>query len=467
MVYRENEEERIGFYICHCGINIAFKVRCAEVAEYIATLPHVAVSRDYLFMCSDPGQQLIEEDIAKHGLTRVVVASCSPRMHEKTFSGACSRAGLNPYRAFHMVCVREHVSWVTRDMDEATEKAKVVCRAGVSRVLHQKELFPKSFSVTPATLIVGGGIAGMQAALDVASAGFKVYLVEKSPTVGGHMLQYDKTFPTLDCAACIGTPKMVEVGQHENIELLSYSEVQSVEGFVGNFKVKVLQKARFVDMDKCTGCGECGAVNMNGSADIKERGGEMWVDRLRIDEEACIQCGACVRACLEENGAERHGMSNIVLQRFDAFKAAASDGGSLDGATDLQKLLLMDVAQREEFWAEHFKKCVRCYGCFNVCPTYTPEDPELHPSRWVSRGTGMPEYPAFHLMRAYTVGPACINCGECERMCSAGVPLRMLQQIVIHYTPDQVFDLVPGLSEEAKETIRTRAAGDKRRAAYV
>ncbi len=251
------QQERIGFYICHCGINISYKVRCAEVAEYIETMPNVVVSRDYLFMCSDPGQELIEKDVKELGLNRVVVASCSPRMHEHTFRSACERAGLNPFRAFHHVCVREHVSWVTLDEDEATEKAKILCRAGILRVTHQEDLFPKTFPVNTNTLVVGGGIAGMQASLDIASAGYKVYLVERQATIGGHMLQYDKTFPTLDCAACIGTPKMVSVGQHKNIEILSYSEVEDVSGFVGQFNVKVRKKARYVNPDKCTGCGEC------------------------------------------------------------------------------------------------------------------------------------------------------------------------------------------------------------------
>ncbi len=250
-------KEKIGFYICHCGINISYKVRCDEVAEYIKTMPNVEVSRDYLFMCSDPGQDIIEKDIAEFGLTRVVVASCSPRMHEPTFRAACARAGLNPYKAFAHVCVREHVSWVTLDEDEATEKAKILCRAGVNRVGYQANLYPKTFPVNSNTLIVGGGIAGMQAALDIASAGYKAYLVERSPTVGGHMLQYDKTFPTLDCAACIGTPKMVSVGQNPNIELMTYSEVEEVSGFVGNFNVTVRKKARYVNADTCTGCGEC------------------------------------------------------------------------------------------------------------------------------------------------------------------------------------------------------------------
>ena len=251
--------ERIGFYICHCGINIAYRVRVEEVAAYVATLPNVVVSRDYLFMCSDPGQELIETDIRFQQLTRVVVASCSPRMHEKTFRAACQRAGLNPYRAFHMVSVRENVSWVTLDEDEATQKAKILAGAGIMRVVYQQDLIPTEFPVCTNTLVVGGGIAGMQSSLDIASAGFKAYLVERQPTVGGHMLQYDKTFPTLDCAACIGTPKMVSVGQEPNIELLSYSEVEDVSGFIGNFKVTVRQKSRYVESN-CTGCGECEKV---------------------------------------------------------------------------------------------------------------------------------------------------------------------------------------------------------------
>jgi heterodisulfide reductase subunit A len=251
--------ERIGFYICHCGVNIAYRVRVKDVAAYAAQLPNVAISRDYLFMCSDPGQELIESDIRAYRLTRVVVASCSPRMHEKTFRAACQRGGLNPYRAFHMVCVREHVSWVTGSEEKATEKAKTLIGAGILRVAHQADLTPATFPVCTNTLIVGGGIAGMQAALDISKAGFKAYLVERQSTIGGHMLQYDKTFPTLDCAACIGTPKMVSVGQSPNIELLTYAEVEEVNGFIGNFTVKVRKKARHVK-PTCIGCDACATV---------------------------------------------------------------------------------------------------------------------------------------------------------------------------------------------------------------
>ncbi|RPI75677.1 MAG: FAD-dependent oxidoreductase, partial [Desulfobacteraceae bacterium] len=251
--------KRIGFYVCHCGINIAGKVRVQEVADFIRTLPNVVVSRDYKFMCSDPGQDMIYKDILSLGLNRVVVASCSPRLHEKTFQGVCERAGLNRFY-FQMASVREQVSWVTENEDEATRKAKTLAAAAVNRVNFHQSLSTREVPVHPDVLVVGGGITGMQAALDIADSDHKVYLVERQPTIGGHMLQFDKTFPTLDCAACIGTPKMVSVGQSPKIELLSYSEVTNVSGYIGNFKVKVRRKARYVKEDICTGCGECANV---------------------------------------------------------------------------------------------------------------------------------------------------------------------------------------------------------------
>jgi heterodisulfide reductase subunit A len=247
---------RIGFFICHCGINIAYKVSVQEVAAFARELPNVVVSRDYKFMCSDPGQEMIEKDIQEFDLNRIVVASCSPRLHEKTFQATCQRAGINPYM-FQMASVREQVSWVTTDGDAATRKAKTLAAAAINRVNYHQELETREVAIHPDILIVGGGIAGMQAALDIGNSGHKAYLVEKGTTIGGHMLQFDKTFPTLDCAACIGTPKMVEVAQNPNIELLTHTEVKEVSGYIGNYSVKIERKPRYVKEDRCTGCGEC------------------------------------------------------------------------------------------------------------------------------------------------------------------------------------------------------------------
>ncbi len=248
--------KRIGFYICHCGTNIAGKVRTEEVVEFARGLQGVVVARDYKFMCSDPGQEMIQKDIRELGLNRVVVASCSPRLHEKTFQGACGRAGLNPYY-FQMACVREHCSWVTEDPNEATHKAKSLAAAAINRVNFHQGLVRREVAVHPDVLVVGAGISGIQASLDIAKAGHHVYLVERDPSIGGHMVQFDKTFPTLDCAACISTPKTVAVYQDPNIHLLTYSEVVELNGFVGNFTAKIRRKPRYVREDRCTGCGQC------------------------------------------------------------------------------------------------------------------------------------------------------------------------------------------------------------------
>ncbi len=247
---------RIGVFICHCGENIAGTVDCARVAEAMLHIPGVVHSVDYKYVCSDPGQRLIRDAIQQQRLTGVVVAACSPRMHEPTFRRACQAAGLNPY-LFEMANIREHCSWVHDDVELATEKAKALVRAAVGRAYYQESLETHGVPVNPNVLVVGGGIAGIQAALEIADADRQVYLVEREPSIGGHMAQFDKTFPTLDCAACILTPKMVSVGQHPFIKLMSYSEVAEVSGFVGNYTVKVRRKARYVDEEKCTGCGLC------------------------------------------------------------------------------------------------------------------------------------------------------------------------------------------------------------------
>jgi heterodisulfide reductase subunit A len=252
----KNNELRIGFYVCHCGSNIAATIDVVSVAKYIGTLPNVVVSKDYKYMCSDPGQEMIQADIKQHRLNRIVVASCSPLLHEHTFRTAIEKAGLNPFY-FQMVNIREHDSWVHTDRFLATEKAKALAQAAVYRVAHHKSLETKKVPIKPAVLIVGGGIAGIHAALTLAESGKKVYLVEREPSIGGHMAKFDKTFPTLDCAACILTPKMSAVGSHPNITLWSYSEVTKVDGYVGNYKVTVKRKPRYVVEDLCVGCMEC------------------------------------------------------------------------------------------------------------------------------------------------------------------------------------------------------------------
>ena len=253
---KKHEPVRIGFYICHCGVNIASMVDVLAVAKFVGTLPNVAVSRDYKYMCSDPGQELIAQDIQEHRLNRIVVAACSPLLHEKTFRQATQKGGLNPFY-FQMVNIREHDSWVHTDRQEATRKAMSLTRAAIQRVAIHKPLEVKKVPINPNVLIVGGGIAGIHAALVMANAGKQVYLVEREPTIGGHMAKFDKTFPTLDCAACVLSPKMAAVGSHPNITLWSYSEVVKVDGYVGNFKIAVKRKPRYIIEDLCTGCLEC------------------------------------------------------------------------------------------------------------------------------------------------------------------------------------------------------------------
>jgi heterodisulfide reductase subunit A len=247
---------RIGVFICHCGENIGATVDCEKVAKTVASMPGVAHSVDYKYMCSDPGQNLIRQAIKEKNLTGVVVAACSPRMHESTFRRACAESGLNPYLC-EMANLREHCSWVHAKSDATTDKAVDLVSMLVEKVKRNKPLHPIKVPVTKTALVIGGGIAGIQASLDIANAGQKVVLVEREPSIGGHMSQLSETFPTLDCSQCILTPRMVEVAQHPNITLYTYSEIESVSGFIGNFTARIRKKARSIDEKLCTGCGNC------------------------------------------------------------------------------------------------------------------------------------------------------------------------------------------------------------------
>jgi len=247
---------RMGVFVCWCGSNIAENVDCDEVARYAGKLPGVVIARSYKYMCSDPGQRIVTDAIEELKLTGVVVASCSPRMHEPTFRKAGTTVGLNAYM-LEMANIREHCSWVHNNRHEATEKAKDLIRILVEKVKRNVPLKEIEVPVTQRVMVIGAGIAGIQAALDVASAGYEVALVERQASIGGYMSLLDETFPTLDCSQCILTPRMVDVMQSDKITLHSFSEVEQVDGYIGNFKVKIRKKPRSVDMAKCTGCGDC------------------------------------------------------------------------------------------------------------------------------------------------------------------------------------------------------------------
>ena len=304
----ENEELRIGVYVCHCGVNIAAAVDCEAVAEYAGTLPNVVVAKDYKYMCSDPGQNLIQEDIKEQNLNRVVVAACSPRLHEPTFRRCVEEAGLNRY-LFEFANLREHDSWVHMNEPEAaTEKAKDLVRMAVAKVRLLEPIQPHMVDVNNNALVIGGGVTGIQTALDLGDMGFHTYLVERNPTISGRMGQLDKTFPTLDCSMCILAPKMVDCGKHENIELITYAEVTDVDGYIGNFTVTVNKKARYVDEETCTGCGQCTEVCPIEIPNYFDEGIGMTKAAYipfpqavplcaTIDKDYCIECGLCVSAC--------------------------------------------------------------------------------------------------------------------------------------------------------------------------
>jgi len=306
-----DEEPRIGIYVCHCGLNIAAVVDCDKVAKEAAKLPNVVVSKDNRYMCADPGQELIKQDIKEHKLNRVIVASCSPRMHEPTFRKCVESAGLNPF-LFEMANIRELCSWChIHYPEEANEKAFDLVKMATAKARYLNPLEVIKVPVTRTALVIGGGVAGIHAALDLADMGFKVYLVERSPSIGGKMAQLDKTFPTLDCSICILGPKMVDVARHPNIELISYAEVKHVEGYIGNFKVTVVKKPRFVIEKECNGCGECANVcpvevpnefdeNLGFRKAIYVPFPQAVPMKFTIDREACIDCYKCIEACKEQ-----------------------------------------------------------------------------------------------------------------------------------------------------------------------
>ena len=364
--------QRIGVFVCWCGSNIAATVDVEKVAEVLAQEPGVVFSTNYQYMCSQAGQEMIQESIHKYNLTGVVICSCSPRMHEATFRKTCEKAGLNGHMV-EIANIREQCSWIHKDKDVATEKAVVLGRAAIAKVHLNAPLTAGTSPVKKRALVIGGGIAGIQTALDIADAGFDVDIVEKQPTIGGKMTQIDKTFPTLDCAACILTPKMVDAAQNEKIHIYSYSEVESVKGFVGNFNVTIKKKARYVDETKCTGCGLCtekcpqkkvpNAFNLglDNRRAIYIPFAQAVPKVATIDADYCSmlksgKCGVCSKVCTagaidykqkdelieQEYGAivVATGFNPIKLDKYDEFAYSQSP----DVVTSLEFERLMNAA---------------------------------------------------------------------------------------------------------------------------
>ena len=364
--------QRIGVFVCHCGTNIAATVDVEKVAQALGKEPGVVISTDYPYMCSQSGQDMIRAAIEEHRLTGVVICSCSPRMHEQTFRKTCAAAGLNPYM-LEIANIREQCSWIHKNKDEATEKAVVLGRAAIAKVHLNAPLTAGTSPVTKRALVIGGGIAGIQTALDIADAGFEVDIVEKKPTIGGKMTQIDKTFPTLDCAACILTPKMVDAAQNEKIRIYSYSEVEAVKGFVGNFHVTIRKKARYVKEDVCTGCGLCTEkcpqkkvpnefnLGLDNRRAIYIPFAQAVPKVATIDPDFCNmlkngKCGVCAKVCTagaidykqQDEHIEREygaivvatGFDPISLEKFDEFAYSKSP----DVVSSLEFERLMNAA---------------------------------------------------------------------------------------------------------------------------
>ena len=364
--------QRIGVFVCHCGTNIAGTVDVKAVAAALSHEPGVVFSTDYQYMCSQAGQNMIKDAIAEHKLSGIVVCSCSPRMHEATFRKTAAGAGLNPYMV-EIANIREQCSWVHKDMPTGTEKAIILGKAAVAKVNLNAPLTPGESPVTKRALVIGGGIAGIQTALDIADAGFPVDIVETKPTIGGKMAQLDKTFPTLDCAACILTPKMVDVAQNEKIRIFSYSEVTAVKGFVGNFDVTIKRKARYVKEEICTGCGLCTEkcpqkkvpnefnLGMNNRSAIYIPFAQAVPKVATIDPNYCMmlktgKCGVCSKVCgagaidykaKDEFVEEKYGaivvatgFNPISMEKFDEFAYSQSK----DVITSLELERLMNAA---------------------------------------------------------------------------------------------------------------------------
>ncbi|TXT23600.1 MAG: polyferredoxin heterodixulfide reductase subunit A [Gallionellaceae bacterium] len=318
-------KKRTGVFVCHCGTNIAATVDVGRVAKEMAAEHTVAFTQEYVYMCSEPGQESVVQAIKDNKLDSIVVTCCSPNLHEKTFRDNAQRAGINNFTC-EIANIREQCSWVHADKAKGTEKAIKISRSVVRRVNRNLPMDSVKVPVTRRAMVIGGGIAGIQAALDIANAGIEVVLVEKQATIGGRMLQLSETFPTLDCSQCVLSPKMVEVNRHPGIKLMTYSEVQEVAGSVGNFRVKVHKRSSFVDPDKCKICDHCTEVcpvvvpneyelGLTARRAIYIPYAQAIPASFTLDEDAClglnpIRCGKCKDVC--EAGAIDYDMRPVT-----------------------------------------------------------------------------------------------------------------------------------------------------------
>ena len=309
-----------------------------------------------------------------------------------------------------------------------------------------------------AALVIGGGIAGIQTALDLAESGQKVYLLESSPAIGGNMARLDKTFPTNDCSTCILSPKLVEAGRHLNIELITYADLENIEGEPGNFTVKIKKRPRHVDSEKCTGCGLCAKVDVPKSEDVVEHEGQLWVKRITIDEIKCVQCGDCARACEKEN-PEAPAMTSIYEEQTQP-QTPPEKRHEKSVAAELEKVREMSEAQRREYWQHHMDKCMKCYGCRDVCPVFV--DAECKLEDWAVPGD-LPPVPLYHIARAFHIAQRCTHCGFCEQTCPSNLPLRVLVDLIRHEDPKELFTYVPQAPKEHKRRILAAFPGKRER----
>lgn|GEM_PF-3723862 len=432
--------ERIGVFLCHCSLLRPIDIQ--RVLGAISEKPGVVYAAPHQDMCTDPGLALVKNTVKGEKLDGVVLTSCSPSLHGEVFRDALASVGL----ASHQLEIADLRG--QDGIEEATEQAIEVITRSVERLRISLPTITSKVPITKRALVIGGGVAGIRAALDIADSGYEVILVERTSSIGGHMIQLSETFPTLDCPQCIETPWMVDCGQHPNIKIMAYSEVEAVSGEIGNFRVSIRRKASYVDWDKCTGCEECTKMElpqeMLGLSKIE---GEFWVDRIRIDERECIHCGDCVKACLEEN-KETQGVTTIAFERKKLLEILPQERAPQEIL--MHEIARMDASARGDFWQRELSKCIKCYGCRDACPLCLCDLCEMDDPQWVAPGVIPPDYPLFHLIRAYHLADICVGCGACEATCPMGIPLMTMMHLA-RMDGERIFDYVPGLDEQWKK----------------